>query len=266
MVRFAKWGLIGWFALTLTPCSPLFASVRLQIREGRPIVDGVYVNRHGPYRFILDTGTNVNMIEERIAQAIGMEPAFRIELASATGVRQMPGSDGNEIELGPARGDAQQFIFGDLRTIREHWPDVQGVLGQWFLSRFDYTLDLRGKQLEFGKRVSDGSHTPLTTLNGRSAVTTSLGDLVLDSGAPGLILFGVEPERSTSESGLLRTLTGSQLIGKVARSLAIGGKSLWRGEAVAIPNQAEPGVAGLMPLSLFKSVYVCNSENYAVFE
>ena len=38
------------------------------------------------------------------------------------------------------------------------------------------------------------------------------------------------------------------------------------GDAVAIPDRSEPGVAGLMPLSLFRTVYVCNSERYIVFE
>ncbi len=31
-------------------------------------------------------------------------------------------------------------------------------------------------------------------------------------------------------------------------------------------NRAEPDVDGLLPLSLFKQVYVCNSEGYAILD
>lgn len=250
----------------LTVASPILGAVKLQIREGRPIVDNVFVNNHGPFRFIVDTGTNVNLIESGLAKSMGMVATFRVDLASATGSMLMPGSNGNQIQLGPAEAGAQQFLFADLKDIRRQWPDVQGVLGQWFLARFDYLLDLRGKQLEFGTRTPSGTRTPLTMLNGRSSVATSLGDLVLDSGAPDLILFGVVPERLDGGSGFLLTATGSQIIGKVVRSLAIGGRNLWSGSAVAIPTQAEPGVAGLMPIRFFKTIYVCNSQSYAVFE
>lgn len=35
---------------------PLFGAVKMQVRDGHPIVDGVYVNGNGPYRFLVDTG------------------------------------------------------------------------------------------------------------------------------------------------------------------------------------------------------------------
>jgi hypothetical protein len=48
--------------------------------------------------------------------------------------------------------------------------------------------------------------------------------------------------------------------------LVIEGRNIWRGDAVAIPVQAEPGVAGLMPLRLFRTIYVCNSEGYVILQ
>ena len=66
-------------------------------------------------------------------------------------------------------------------------PDVQSVLGQWFLSGFDYTFDLRGKNLEFGKQDRNGTRARFTMPNGRTAISTSLGDLVLHSGATRLV-------------------------------------------------------------------------------
>jgi hypothetical protein len=46
----------------------------------------------------------------------------------------------------------------------------------------------------------------------------------------------------------------------------IGGRTFWHGDAVAIPRPADTGAAGLMPVSLFKAVYVCNSEGYLLLD
>jgi hypothetical protein len=253
---------IVWL-LAISAC-PLSGAVKLQVRDGRPFVDGVYVNGHGPYRFLLDTGTNINLIETGLARKIGMESTFEHEVESSTGKSLLPGSDGNVVELGPVRAAGQRFQFSKLETLHLAWPDVHGVLGQCFLSGFDYMLDLRGKLLEFGKQDPGGSRSQFRLQDGRSAVSTSLGDLVLDSGAPRLILFGVVPD--PGERSDMWTLAGSKSVGMVSSKLAIEGRNVWRGSAVAIPAQAEAGVAGLMPLSLFKTVYVCNSEGYVVFE
>ena len=238
--------------------------IKLLVRDGRPFVDGVYVNSHGPYRFLLDTGTNMNLMETGLAHKIGMGTTLHDVVESAVGKTLLAGSDDNIVELRPVRAGGQRFQYSDLETVHLSWPDMHGVLGQAFLSCFDYRLDLRGKRLDFGKQETGGNRAPFRIQDGRTAVSTSLGDLVLDSGAPRLVLFGVLPV-----SGELRemlTVTGSQSVHMIASRLMIAGRDIWRGDAVALPNQAERGVAGLMPLSIFKAVYVCNSERYVVFE
>lgn len=239
----------------------------MQVRDGHPIVDGVYVNGHGPYRFLVDTGTNVNLIETNLAESIGLRATFRTELAASTGVTTVPGGDGIELVLDGGKAAEQKFLFLGLEAIHHRWPDVQGVLGQGFLSRIDYMLDLRGKRLVFGKQDPTGTRVRFSRINGRLSFSTSLGDLVLDSGADRLVLFGVQPDIGSAIRGELRTLAGSQQIGTVFnKPLIIEGRRIWRGDALALPNRTEPGVDGLLPLSLFKAVYVCNSEGYVVFE
>jgi hypothetical protein len=169
--------------------------------------------------------------------------------------------------LDGVKAGGQKFLYSGLEAIHNFAPDIQGVLGQWFLSQFDYTLDLRGKRIEFGKQERNGTRIPLQTINGRLAVSTSLGDLILDSGASRLVLFGVEPNIGLGGKREWRAVAGSQEVGVISiKPLVIEGRPIWRGEAVAIPNRSEPGVDGLLPLSLFKTIYVCNSEDYVVFE
>jgi hypothetical protein len=175
----------------------------------------------------------------------------------------MPGSDGNVVELGPARAEHQRFQYSDLDTLHLLWPDIRGVLGQAFLASFDYTLDLRGKQLEFGKQDRPGNRSQFRLQDGRTAISTNLGDLVLDSGVSRLVLFGVVSVARQQRDML--TLAGSTSVHMISSRLAIAGRDVWRGDAVAIPAQTEPGVAGVMPLSVFNSICICNSERYVVF-
>jgi predicted aspartyl protease len=245
----------------------MFSEIKMQVRDGHPLVDGVYVDGHGPYRFLLDTGTNVNLIEPRLAESIGLVATFRTELATSTGATNLPGRDGVEIQIGSVKADGQKFLFSRLDAIHNRWPDVHGVLGQWFLSRFDYTLDLLGKRIEFGKEDRRGTRAPFRMMNGRMALSTSLGELVLDSGADRVVLFGVQPDVGRAFMNELRTVTGSRQVGMIfSKPLIIEGRRIWRGAAVAMPDRAEPGVDGLLPLRLFKAIHVCNSESHVIFE
>ena len=255
-------GRICFLALAV---GPLAFAVKIEVVQGLPVVNGVYVNGHGPYRFLVDTATTSNHIEPRLARSIGLVATFRTELTSSVGATTATGTDGVEVQLDRARADRQMFLFTGMDVVHHLLPGIQGILGQEFLSRFDYLLDLRGRRLEFGRQETNGHRAPFRDANGRAAVATSLGDLILDSGAESVILFGVEAEAGGS-SFTLRTLAGSQTVGMVYRKLLIEGRRIWSGTAIAMPNSNEPGVSGLLPVSLFRSVYVCNSESYAVFE
>ncbi len=243
---------------------PLFGEVKMRVEGGRPVVDGVYVNGHGPYRFLVDTGSNVNLIEIGLARKIGMNASFRTDLASTSGKTPMAGCDGNEVALDSVKAGNQKFLLTGLEAVHQLDPEVRGVLGQWFLGNFDYRLDVRGKRVEFGKQERGGVRTPFKWVNARPVVRTSLGDLVVDSASARLVLFGVEPD--VGDRGVLRTYNGSRAIGTAWRKLEIEGRSVWHGDAVTMASQTEPGIAGLLPLSLFRAIYICNTERYVVLE
>src|SRR5215472_1776282 len=79
--------------------TPLLGGVKLDVRGGRPVVDGVYVNGHGPYRFLVDTGANSNLIEVGLARKIGMVATFQVEFVTSSGKAAVGGKDGNEVAL-----------------------------------------------------------------------------------------------------------------------------------------------------------------------
>jgi hypothetical protein len=244
-------------------------SVKIQLRDGRPIVDGVYVNGHGPYRFLLDTGANLNLIDTRLAHKIGLTETSHVELGSAAGTTSVAQSDDNEIVLDTASAAGQRFLISTLDAIHNSSPDVQGVLGTWFLLRFDFGFDLQSRTLTFTapppSSDSDGVRVEFHLVNLRPVVSSSLGDLELDSASNQLILYGIRPD-DVQSSYQLHTVAGFQVVGKSHdKQLAVAGKRVWRGDAVAMPNRPEAGIDGLLPLNLFKSIYICNSGGYIIF-
>ena len=241
------------------------AAVRIHIVEGHPVVDGVYVNGHGPYHFLVDTGTTQNHLDAALAKSIGLQPTFRAELITSSGVTLAPGADGVTLSLDSLNATGQTMLFAGLGAVHQAHPDVQGILGQAFLSHFDYLLDMRGKRIEFGSQqpLRKRTRVRFETVTGRPMVPTSLGAMLLDSGANWLTLFGVKAAPATRE---MLTLTGSIRVGMVESRLSIEGRTFWRGEAVAVAHESDSGAAGLLPVSLFKTVYVSNSERYVVFD
>jgi hypothetical protein len=249
----------------LIAAGPLWGGVNIRLIRGRPVVDGVYVNRHGPYRFLIDTATTSNHIEAALAKSIGLKATFRSELTSSLGIIQVSGSDGVEVAMGSLRADQQSFLFAGMEVVHQLAPDIQGILGQEFLSRFDYLLDLRARRLEFGSPQpgSAGTQVPFRNLHGRPVVPTSLGELALDSGADWIILFGVAGNYTGRR---MITMSGSADVGMVFSALRIEGHTFWHGDAVAIPAATEADVAGLLPISLFRAVYISNSQGYVIFQ
>jgi hypothetical protein len=225
------------------------------------------VNGHGPYRFLVDSGTNVNLFDANLARSIGLHVTFQVDLASATAKTSVPGRGGHEVLLDSFQAEDQKFLFPPMDAIRSFSSGIQGELGQWSLSGFDYTINVRAKRLEIGKQDRSGMHVPFRMINGRLAVSTRLGDLILDSGTARFVLYGVKPHSSSGERREWRTVAGSQQGDMFyVKSLTIECQTIRLGETAAISNRDETGVDGLLPLRLFKALYVCNSEGYIIFD
>src|SRR5262245_27021407 len=230
--------------------------------EGRPVVDVVFVNQHGRYRFLLDTGTSLNHFDPKKARGIGVLPTFRTEVQTATGKVAMLGADGLCVTVEGIRSDAQMFLLGGTDALHQLSPDIDGILGQSFLSEFDYLIDVEARRLVFGVAEPAGTRMPLRSAAGRPAIDTNLGRMVLDSGSHRPVLFNVV---TTSDTQEFVTMSGTVTVGTVAREIKIDGRTFWRGFAIGLPS-SEAGLAGLLPLSIFKRVYISNSQGFVVVD
>ena len=103
----------------------------------------VSIDDAGPYRFLVDTGSTHTAIRDTFATSIGAVPVARTTLSTSAGradalVVRLPhvaiGSAGVDELLATSLTAAAAGVLDD---------GIAGVIGQDFLTQFDYTLDYR---------------------------------------------------------------------------------------------------------------------------
>ncbi len=255
-------------AMAAVPCNARTSSgsegsLKLGMVSGRPVVEGIFLNGQGPLRFLLDTGAQTNQVDERIARKFGLAPTFRTAMGTAAGEVLVEGGRVAEVTLGPATAAKQEFLFTGLEGVHTLASNIQGVLGQEFLSHFDYLLDFAGHRLVIGGGAPDGGkRVGLNLVDGRPTVETDRGKLVLDSGTESAILFG---SGGAGQGGRMVTASGSAAVSAVQRlKVRIAGREYVT--SAASVARVSPQEDGLLPASLFHAVYVSNSEKYLVLD
>lgn len=256
--------LFSTLLVTSMPSDAAAQTIKLKIISGRPIVGGVYLNGQGPYRFLIDTGNQSNQIAPRLAQKLGLTPTFQVKLYTPSGSSLVPGTKVDKLTLGSSEVTAQAFLINNLDGVHALSSDIQGILGQHFLSHFDYTLDFQHQLLTLGDVPATGAHIPLRMVDGLMTVPTSQGDLVLDSGADTLFLFRESSHASTSQISAASGSTSAVSMEKVY-GLQIGERLYHPAGAIFHPVPAASH-AGLLPANLFHAIFICNSAGYVVFD
>jgi hypothetical protein len=241
------------------------STVKLKVVAGVPVVDGVYFHGKGPFRFLLDTGNQSDQIEIGLARKLAIAPSFEVELYTPAGPSRVSAARVDQVALGSSEVNGQEFLLTKLEGVHALSPDIQGILGQQFLSRFDYTLDFQHHELTLGEEAPvEGDQIPVRLSYGRMVVSTSEGGLVLDSGTDTLFLYRASPRPAnamTMGSSGLKAAASMQIL----RELRIGKRVYHPSNAVCRPVPEAPE-AGLLPASLFHAVFVSNSAGYVVFD
>jgi len=219
-------------------------AVPLEIDARGGIVVTVMIGGSGPYRFLLDTGTSRSIVSDTLARELAAPVVAKTEMASSTGsewrlvVRLASLSIGTSVVrdvLAPVLPDSH---LDDVDLA------VRGVLGQDFLSAFNYTLDYRRSRLTWEESVSCDQPRAmrLTQADGRfvmNAVTdVGMLRLVPDTGADAPILF--HARRPSSAMSIIR-------------ALRVGEVELKRVAAVNVERR-DPDADGLLPLHGFAAV------------
>lgn len=263
------------------------SAVNFKLLRGHVIVIPVTVNGAGPYNFMLDTGASTTLVSAEFARMLRLRPIDRIELVTVAGSQIVPRARLESVMVGAKSATDLEALFSDLREARAVSPEIRGVLGQNFLSRFNYLINYRERRIEFedGDELESslsGERLPIEWREGRALVLARCAAaesrsrrFVLDSGIANLLLFTddwrdlkLDWEQGESQWIEARSDLGSRVARlRRLRSFSIGGAGFYDLPVVVMESKtAQAGRIedGLLPTSLFQQVYVNRRKRFVI--
>jgi predicted aspartyl protease len=253
--------------------------VALEVRRSGTVLVPVEINGLGPFKCLLDTGSSHTVVGSDLAERLALPAVARTRVLTPAGAQVALVVKLQRIAVGSSSVEGLMPSVVRLAQLRDAEPGVEGVLGQDFLSLFDYTVDYRRKQLLWTAEPADGDvRLPLVRAGDRRLVQLP-GDgrngpalMVPDSGSEGLVIFEREGRTAvrvdeTSQpvgvSGLAAQRLGR---GGTVRELRVGTVTLRHQPAVVLPRDGSRAIEGdgLLPLHPFSAVSFNNSHAYIV--
>ena len=218
------------------------------------IFAGVCLNGHGPYPFIVDTGSHDTFVDVALARRLG--------LISASAGSGMHGCDGPQKAVS-VRLSAGPYVFGQERQVRvtdldSSYAPLMGILGADALSTFGVDrIDYQAQTLPCGPggrrrrpRVAVGRHDAPDPAQPQRQLPADAGDgrnargrLLLDTGAQGTTLtpaFVQQADLAKASSVTTQTYAGAGCTRTVsyytARDWSIGGFPLAPQPVGSVPD------------------------------
>jgi predicted aspartyl protease len=265
VTAFALCAAFGQFAATVAGAVRTPSAVPVRQAMAGLLVVQVAINGRGEFPFLLDTGSESTLIDPTLAEEVGLSSASRRQLLTSTGVVGV-GASTASLVFGAIEARDVHVLHMPLDAVRAYAPEIRGVLGHDVLRRSNWLLDYsRGTVTQDPDAVLRqsrcGDRLPLRWITGRPAVRASFGrvntDLVLDSAASRLVLFGRADDLDATEHVSISSLSGREQVPAVTiDSLRLGAFVVPRLTAAVLTEDGlrrEEG--GIIPTIVFGSLY-----------
>jgi predicted aspartyl protease len=279
---------LGLLTIICGFATPVLASTPVRFKQVQNlIITSVTVNGIGPFDFIFDTGASATVIDGDLARQLSLSPVDNSLMRTVTGLTNLARYRLDSLTLGSRSARNVIVPCAELREIHAVNSKIRGVLGQDFLSGFNYILDYRAQCIEFeeGDEFSNalrGTRLPVERDRGRVLIITQpsspqkqASKLVMDSGASSVVVFKTASRNADLEIELdlnaefnASTVTGTQTISTGwLRKLQIGNEKFSGLPVRVIDDRAAAEGRpenGLLPTRLFRSIYFNNTQNFVI--
>jgi hypothetical protein len=276
-----------------THCPGNVSSVPSLFVNHHQIVLAVSINHTGPYKFLLDSGAQITMIDPSLAAALHLNAQGTTVLAGV-GSRQLASFVQLDlIETGSHAVANQMVLVYDLQNL--HFDlHLQGILGEDFLEHFDLLIDNSHRLLCLDDSAAmrtevKGPHIPLLataepegriTIPSLLVITVRLSDalrpvrLLLDSGTNAPLLYNTSQYMKLQFSHDVN-LHGTGVDGAQQILSALPPQDVKIGslELPSVPflslggikkDAREKGFDGVLPMELFRCVFIDHADHSAV--
>ena len=284
-------------ALAAEPhCPGNVASLRLRPVHGSQAIVPVMINHTGPYDFLVDTGTQVTIVDASLADALHLERQGDVEVVGVGFLNRAPVSQLDSLSVGSQATTNPVVVVQNLGQLHKTDLHIRGILGGNFLKHFDVLIDyrhgvlclddanvmrptLRGERIALVKPPQTNDQAiasmPLVIAVHLSGVGRPLL-LEVDSGATVPFLF--EPARYLAPGLVLSpTMNGLSADGMARpfvflspQNMRIGGLTLFQISFATLSSgrtdAPNAGVDGLLTTGLFRSIYISYADRFVVLD
>jgi hypothetical protein len=287
--------------LAETHCPGNVVSVPFRLVNRYQIVLAVSINHFGPYDFILDTGTQITMVDPSLAVELNLNTMGAVGVRGVGFHESASFSQVDLMEAGSHVVANQKVLVYGLLNLRSVDPHIRGILGEDFLEHFDMLIDYAHRLLCFDDsavmraevkgphialvapaQTADGAPLPkLLIIAARLSGETRPVRLMLDSGANIPYLYNTSqrlvarPMAPTSFGG--RSSVGSGADGNQHVFLALPPQEVKIGSlelrsitfltlAYARKDSHTTDFDGMLTTDLFRRVFICHADQFAVLE
>jgi hypothetical protein len=113
-----------------THCPGNVASVPFRLVNRHQIIVAVSVNHSGPYSFLLDTGTQMTMIDPSLANELHLSSEGRAEVASVGTHTSASFAQLDQLAASSHAITNQKVLVYDLQNLQATGMNIQGVIGE----------------------------------------------------------------------------------------------------------------------------------------
>ncbi len=278
-----------------TRCPGNVASVPFHFADRYRIVVALSINHTGPYDFLLDSGSQITMIDPALAAALHLDTQGAAVVAGVGPGRSASYAQLDLVEAGSHAVANQKVLVYNLENLHSADPHLRGILGEDFLEQFDLLIDNAHRLLCLDNSPAmraevKGPHIPLVAtgeadeagaMTGLLLITVRLSGglrpvrLLLDSGVNEPILFNASEYmllRPTHEAPVVGSgVDGTQPILSAVPpqivkigSLELSGVSFF--STTTGKNSFAKGFDGVLSTGLFRRVFIDHADRFAVLE
>lgn len=255
----------------------------------------VTLNGSGPYEFLLDTGSQVTILEPSLAKTLPVRSAGKLDLVSGVRDAQVELVRLDQVQIGPYTVQQVAAAVQSLAQIQIENSAVRGILGEDFLSHFDLLIDrahhilcldqtmqmrqgLRGEHVVMrpGGEWESSTSQPILVPVRLSDPRTKDVVLRLDSGTNLPMLY--ENRLQTAPWAQMHdAMRGHVTGGALEYFVAMPPQDVWIGSrliqnvrfATPVRNQENIAIShedGLLPTALFRRVFISYSNHFVIFD
>jgi hypothetical protein len=111
-----------------------------KLNEHQMVVD-VSINHSGPYDFLIDTGTQMTVVDRALAADLHLVTTGNANVAGISFRGGATFALVDSLELGDHQAVNERVVVYDMKEVKSAGFALRGLLGEDFLSRYDVLID-----------------------------------------------------------------------------------------------------------------------------